>query len=49
MLTNQGSVPIDKHSNSLDSMSLTSDFSGTLEIIDGEIVFHGFDSIGLNF
>ena len=44
MLTNQGSVPIDKHSNSLDSMSLTSDFSGTLEIINGEIVFHGFDS-----
>ncbi|MBD36995.1 MAG: hypothetical protein CMI28_02825 [Opitutae bacterium] len=44
MLTNQGSVPVDQNKQSLDSMSLTSDFSGTLEIINGEIVFHGNDS-----
>ena len=44
MLTNQGSVPVDQNEQSLDSMSLTSDFSGTLEIINGEIVFHGNDS-----
>ena len=44
MLTNQGSVPVDQNEQSLDSMSLTSDFSGTLEIINGEIGFHRNDS-----
>ena len=44
MLTKHGSIPMDQSMQSLDSMSLVSDFSGTLEIIDGEIVFHGIDS-----
>ena len=44
MLTNHGSVPTDQNFQSLDSLSLTSDFTGILEIVSGEIVFHGIDT-----
>ena len=40
MLTNQGSVPANESPHSLDALSLVSDLSGTLEIVDGEIVIH---------
>ena len=43
MLTNQGSVPANESPHSLDALSLVSDLSGTLEIVDGEIVIHGSD------
>ena len=43
MLTNQGSVPANESPHSLDALSLVSDLSGTLEIVEGEIVIHGSD------
>ena len=33
----------------LDALSLDSDFSGTMEIIDGEIVFHGSSTAWADF
>ena len=44
MLTVQGSIPSEQSLHSLDALSLNSDFSGTLEVIEGEIVFNGSDS-----
>ena len=44
MLSDQGSIPTEQSQQSLDTLSLNSDFSGTLEVIDGEIVFNGSDS-----
>jgi len=43
-LAMKGSIPSTEKTFSLDGLSLDSDFSGTMEIIDGEIVFHGSDS-----
>lgn len=43
MLSDQGSVPANESPHSLDALSLVSDLSGTLEIVDGEIVIHGSD------
>ena len=43
-LSMKGSIPTAEKTFSLDGLSLDSDFSGTMEIIDGEIVFHGSDS-----
>ena len=43
-LSMKGSIPSAEKTFSLDGLSLDSDFSGTMEIIDGEIVFHGSDS-----
>ena len=49
MLTVQGSIPSEQSLHSLDALSLNSDFSGTLEVIDGEIVFNGSDSSWSSF
>ncbi|MBT5717675.1 MAG: helix-turn-helix transcriptional regulator [Opitutae bacterium] len=43
-LSMKGSVPTEEKSFSLDGLSIDSDFSGTMEIVNGEIVFHGNDS-----
>ena len=43
-LSMKGSVPVEKKSFTLDGLSMDSDFSGTLELADGEIVFHGNNS-----
>ena len=43
-LSMKGSIPSTEKTFSLDGLSLDSDFSGTMEIIDGEIVFHGSNS-----
>ena len=43
-LSKKGSVPVVEKSFSLDGLSIDSDFSGTIEIVDGEIIFHGNDS-----
>ena len=40
-LSMKGSIPMEEKAFTLDALSLDSDFSGTMEIIDGEIVFHG--------
>lgn len=49
MLSMKGSVPTQEDNTSLDALSLNSDFSGTMEIIDGELVFHGSGSAWTNF
>ncbi|MBT3668569.1 MAG: helix-turn-helix transcriptional regulator [Opitutae bacterium] len=43
-LSMKGSVPTEEKSFTLDGLSIDSDFSGTMEIVNGEIVFHGNDS-----
>ena len=43
-LSMKGSIPLEEKSFTLDGLSIDSDFSGTMEIVDGEIVFHGNDS-----
>ncbi len=43
-LSMKGSIPTEKKTFTLDGLSLDSDFSGTLEIIDGEIILRGNDS-----
>ena len=48
-LSKKGSVPVKERSFTLDGLSLDSDFSGTMEIVDGEIVFHGNDSAWSDF
>ena len=40
----RGSVPLKEKSFTLDRLSVDSDFSGTMEIVDGEILFHGSSS-----
>ncbi len=40
-LSMKGSVPSEEKSFTLDGLSLDSDFSGTMEIVNGEIVLHG--------
>ena len=40
----RGSVPPEEKSFTLDRLSVDSDFSGTMEIVDGEILFHGSGS-----
>ena len=48
-LSMKGSIPMKEKSFTLDALSLDSDFSGTMEIIDGEIVFHGSGSAWAEF
>ncbi|MBT3638605.1 MAG: AraC family transcriptional regulator [Opitutae bacterium] len=43
-LAMRGSVPLEEKSFTLDRLSVDSDFSGTMEIVDGEILFHGTGS-----
>jgi AraC-like DNA-binding protein len=43
-LAMRGSVPQQEKSFTLDRLSVNSDFSGTMEIVDGEIFFHGSGS-----
>ena len=43
-LSMKGSIPVEEKPFTLDGLSLDSDFSGTVEIIDGEIFLHGSDS-----
>ena len=49
MLSVKGSIPNQEDNSSLDSLSLSSDFSGTMEIINGELVFHGSGTAWNNF
>ena len=48
-LSMKGSVPTEEKSFTLDGLSIDSDFSGTMEIVNGEIVFHGNDSAWSEF
>ena len=48
-LSMKGSVPLEEKSFTLDGLSSDSDFSGTMEIINGEIIFHGNDSAWADF
>ena len=48
-LSMKGSLPTEEKSFTLDGLSLDSDFSGTMEIINGEIIFHGNDSAWSDF
>ena len=48
-LSMKGSVPIEEKSFTLDGLSMDSDFSGTMEIVNGEIIFHGNDSAWSEF
>ena len=43
-LSIERSIPASEKTFSLDGLSLENDFSGTMEVIDGEIVFHGSNS-----
>ena len=43
-LSMKGYVPTEEKSFTLDGLSIDSDFSGTMEVVDGEIVFHGNNS-----
>ena len=43
-LSMKGSVPLEEKSFTLDRLSTDSDFSGTMEVVAGEIVFHGVGS-----
>jgi AraC family transcriptional regulator of arabinose operon len=43
-LAMRGSVPLEEKSFTLDRLSVSSDFSGTMEVVDGEILFHGSGS-----
>ena len=45
----RGSVPQEEKSFTLDRLSVDSDFSGTMEIVDGEILFHGTGSLWAEF
>lgn len=49
MLSVKGSIPNQEDNSSLDALSLSSDFSGTMEIINGELVFHGSGTAWNNF
>ena len=49
MLSMKGSIPAQEDNNSLDALSLNSDFSGTMEVINGELIFHGSGSAWTNF
>ena len=49
MLSMKGSIPSQEDNSSLDALSLSSDFSGTMEIINGELVFHGSGTAWNNF
>lgn len=40
-LSMKGSIPLEQKTFTLDGLSIDSDFSGTMEIVGGEIVFHG--------
>jgi len=48
-LSMKGSIPMEEKSFTLDSLSLDADFSGTMEIVDGEIVSHGSGSAWADF
>lgn len=48
-LSMKGSIPTEEKSFTLDGLSIDSDFSGTMEIINGEIIFHGNDSAWADF
>lgn len=49
MLSVKGSIPTIENNSSLDTLSLTSDFSGTIEVTNGELVFHGSGTSWSNF
>ena len=49
MLSMKGSVPTQENNSSLDALSLNSDFSGTMEIVNGELVFHGSSTAWINY
>ena len=49
MLSMKGSIPSQEDNSSLDALSLSSDFSGTMEIINGELIFHGSGTAWNNF
>ena len=49
MLSMKGSIPSQEKNSSLDALSLSSDFSGTMEILNGELVFHGSGTAWNNF
>ena len=48
-LSMKGSIPMEEKSFTLDSLSLDADFSGTMEIVDGEIISHGSGSAWAEF
>ena len=48
-LAMRGSVPVEEKSFTLDRLSLDSDFSGTMEIVEGEILLHGSGSPWADF
>lgn len=48
-LSMKGSIPMEEKSFTLDALSLDADFSGTMEIVDGEIVSHGSGSAWAEF
>ena len=49
MLSMKGSVPTQENNSSLDALSLNADFSGTMEIVNGELVFHGSSTAWTNY
>lgn len=42
-LSQKGSIPTEEKTFSLDGLSLSSEFLGTIEVIDGELYFHSSD------
>ena len=48
-LSMKGSIPVEEKSFTLDGLSLDSDFSGTVQTINGEIYLHGSDTALSNF
>ena len=48
-LSMKGSIPVEEKPFTLDGLSLDSDFSGTIEIIDGEIFLNGSDAFLSDF
>jgi hypothetical protein len=48
-LSMKGSVPSEEKSFTLDGLSIDSDFSGTMEIVNGRNCFHGNDSAWSEF
>jgi AraC-like DNA-binding protein len=49
MLSMKGSIPTQEDNTSLDALSLNSDFSGTMEVVNGELVFNGSRTSWTNF
>ncbi len=49
MLSMKGSIPTQENNSSLDALSLSADFSGTMEIVNGELVFLGNSTAWTNY